>query len=202
MKINQEYKETALAALKGHWASAVLLGLVIMLISSVSATTGAFAALVSICVVMPLTVGVSAVFLEFLHGNVEQLTERSFKIGFANWSHNTCGMLLMGVYVFLWTLLLIVPGVIKSLSYAMTPFILTDKSELSAKEAIELSMAMMEGRKMDLFLLYLGFFGWAILSVLTMGIGFLWLSPYIYATTAAFYEDVKADYESRNVVVA
>ena len=111
-------------------------------------------------------------------------------------------MLLMGVYVFLWTLLLIVPGVVKALSYAMTPFILNDKPELSANETIELSMEMMEGRKMDLFLLYLGFLGWALLCILTLCIGFLWLEPYVYAATAAFYEDVKADYESRNVVVA
>ena len=196
MKTNQEYKETALAALKGNWTPAVLLGLVIVLISSVST------AAVSICVTMPLTVGVCVVFRELLHGNAEKMTERAFKIGFANWSHNTGGMLLMSAYVFLWSLLLIVPGVIKALSYALTPFILHDKPELSANEAIELSMKMMEGRKMDLFLLYLGFFGWALLCVLTLCIGFLWLEPYIYATIAAFYEDVKADYESRNVVVA
>ena len=202
MKTNQEYKETALAALKGNWTPAVLLGLVIMLISSVSAASGFFSTAVSICVTMPLTVGVCVVFRELLHGNAEKMTERSFKIGFANWSHNTGGMLLMGVYVFLWTLLLIVPGVIKALSYALTPFILHDKPELSANEAIELSMEMMEGRKMDLFLLYLGFLGWALLCLLTLCIGFLWLEPYIYATIAAFYEDVKADYESRNAVVA
>ena len=202
MKTNGEYKETALAALRGNWGPAVLLGLVIMLITSVSAASGLFSTAVSVCVVMPLTVGVSAVFRELLHDNVEKMTERAFKIGFGNWSHNTCGMLLMGVYVFLWTLLLIVPGVIKALSYAMTPFILNDKPDLSANEAIELSMEMMEGRKMDLFLLYLGFLGWALLCILTLCIGFLWLEPYVYAATAAFYEDVKADYESRNVVVA
>ena len=63
-------------------------------------------------------------------------------------------------------------------------------------------MKMMEGRKMDLFLLYLSFVGWALLCIFTLFIGFLWLEPYIYATTAAFYEDVKADYESGNIIVA
>ena len=200
MKTNQEYKEMALAALKGNWTPAVLLCLVVLLITSASAATGAFSTAISICVLMPLTVGVCVAFRDLLHGNAEKMTEKSFKIGFNNWSHNTGGMLLMAVYVFLWTLLLIVPGVIKSLSYALTPFILHDKPELTAKESIELSMEMMEGRKMDLFLLYLGFLGWALLYLLTCGIGFLWLEPYVYATTAAFYEDVKADYESRNVV--
>ena len=63
----------------------------------------------------------------------------------------------MSIYTFLWSLLLIIPGVIKGLSYSMTPFILTDKPELSANEAIELSMKMMDGHKMDLFVLLLIF---------------------------------------------
>ena len=202
MKTNQEYKETALAALKGNWPQAVLLGLVILLITSVPAVSGFFSIAVSVCVLMPLTVGVFVAFRELLHGNAEKITEKSFRIGFGNWKHNTRGMLLMCVYVFLWSLLLIVPGVVKSLSYALTPFILHDRPELSENEAIELSMKMMEGSKMDLFLLYLSFVGWALLCILTLFIGFLWLEPYIYATTAAFYEDVKADYESGNIIVA
>lgn len=196
MKTNQEYKEIALAALKGNWTPAVLLSLVILMVSSASAMSG----IVYICVILPLTVGVCVAFRDLLHGDAEKMTEKSFKIGFKNWTRNTGGMLLMAAYVFLWTLLLIVPGVIKSLSYALTPFILHDNPELSANESIELSMEMMEGRKMDLFLLYLGFIGWAILCLFTCGIGFLWLEPYMYAATAAFYEDAKADYENRVVV--
>ena len=108
-------------------------------------------------------------------------------------------MLLMTIYTILWSLLLIVPGIIKSLSYALTPYIVAEKPELSANESIELSMKMMDGHKMDLFLIILGFLGLAVLSIFTLCIGYLWLAPYMYAKMAAFYEDVKAEYESKNV---
>ena len=107
--------------------------------------------------------------------------------------------LLTNVYIFLWTLLLIVPGIIKALSYSMTAFILRDNKEVKYNEAIELSMAMMEGHKMELFWLYLTFIGWAILCIFTLGIGCFWLVPYMSSTFANFYEEVKADYQSRSL---
>ena len=82
----------------------------------------------------------------------------------------------------------------------MVPYILTDKPELTAEEAINLSMKMMDGHKLDLFILSLSFIGWSILAIFTLCIGYLWLTPYIYTTMVAFYEDVKAEYESKNVV--
>ena len=105
--------------------------------------------------------------------------------------------LLIFVYTFLWTLLFIIPGIVKSYSYAMTPYILADHPELSGEQAISRSMAMMQGNKLRLFLLHLSFIGWAILATLTCGIGFLWLYPYIYASMAVFYEDVKKDFEEK-----
>ncbi len=107
--------------------------------------------------------------------------------------------LLMSIYTFLWTLLLIVPGIIKSLSYGMTYFILRDHPELKYNGAIELSMEMMKGHKWDLFCLYLTFIGWFILAILTLSIGFLWLYPYVYSSLAHFYEDVKAEYEAKQI---
>lgn len=103
---------------------------------------------------------------------------------------------LQGLYTLLWTLLLIIPGIIKSLSYALTPYILHDHAELQYNSAIERSMEMMDGHKMRLFLLYLSFIGWGILALFTCGLGFLWLTPYVNASLAAFYEDVRADYEA------
>ena len=80
----------------------------------------------------------------------------------------------------------------------MTPFILKDYPELSANQAINLSMKMMEGRKFDLFYLYLSFIGWGILALFTLGIGYLWLMPYMYTSTAAFYQNVKEEYITNN----
>jgi len=97
---------------------------------------------------------------------------------------------LRGLYVFLWMLLLIVPGIIKAYSYAMTPFIMADHPELSASEAINRSKEMMEGHKLELFVLELTFFGWSILCALTMNLGRLFLNPYINASYAVFYRQI------------
>ena len=96
------------------------------------------------------------------------------------------------LYTALLALLFVVPGIIKSLSYAMTPFILEDHPELTASEAINRSKKLMDGHKMDLFILSLTFIGWEILSGLTLGIGFLFLNPYRNAAYAAFYRNISA----------
>lgn len=208
MKTNQELKNQALAALKGNWTPAVLLSLAVMAISVLPSFLGqsdqAVASLATIAisygVVLPLTVGVYAAFRKLLAGQQVKLVEDAFTTGFKSWGHNVGGMLLMVLYTILWSLLLIIPGIIKYFSYAMTPFILADKPELSANEAIELSMKMMDGHRLDFFILTLSFIGWSILCIFTLCIGYLWLVPYMYTTMAAFYEDVKAEYESKNVV--
>ena len=94
--------------------------------------------------------------------------------------------LLVNLYLFLWTLLFIIPGIIKSFSYAMTYFIINDHPEYSLNQAITESRRMMDGHKMEYFILCLSFIGWFILSCITLGIGFLWLIPYFYTTSAAF----------------
>jgi len=97
---------------------------------------------------------------------------------------------LRGLYVMLWSLLLIVPGIIASYRYAMTPFILIDHPELTASQAIERSKAMMNGHKGELFYLDLTFIGWGILAGLTMNLGHLALNPYRNAAYAVFYKDL------------
>ena len=98
-------------------------------------------------------------------------------------------LFLRNLYVFLWTLLLIIPGIIKSFSYAMTPFIMAENPDLTAQEAITLSKERMDGHKGELFWLGLTFFGWSLLATLTGGIGYIFLNPYMNAAYAAFYRD-------------
>lgn len=97
---------------------------------------------------------------------------------------------LRTLYTFLWSLLLIVPGIVAALSYAMTPFILEEHPELTASEAIARSKDLMDGHKMDLFLLNLTFLGWDILCALTANIGHLFLNPYKNAAYAVFYREI------------
>ena len=213
MKPNQEYKNAALASLKGKWAPAVLCAVVYIVVAGVfsasasltdsaslaagvAATVTLGSSLLSLLVASPLGVGYYNAHKELLLNGDDKMVSNSFKIGFSNWGHNVWGMLLMGIFVFLWSLLLLIPGIIKAFAYAMVPYILVDKPELSANEAINLSMKMMKGHKFDFFWLSLSFIGWGILAVCTLGIGFFWLFPYIYTTYAAFYQDVKAEYEA------
>lgn len=98
-----------------------------------------------------------------------------------------CQNFLRGLYVFLWSLLFIIPGIIASYSYAMTPFIMAEHPDMTASEAIRASKEMMYGRKWALFCLDFSFIGWALLCALTLNIGNLWLNPYMNAAYAAFY---------------
>ena len=105
------------------------------------------------------------------------------------------------LYVTLWMLLFIIPGIVKGLSYAMTPFILEDHPEMTASEAINASKKLMDGHKMDLYILSLTFIGWQILACLTMGIGFLFLSPYMNAAYAAFYRSISGPWQEARAYV-
>ena len=98
--------------------------------------------------------------------------------------------LRLTVFTFLWTLLFIIPGIIKSYSYSMSGFIMTENPEISSKEAMEVSMKMMAGNKWRLFCLQLSFIGWYILGAMACGIGIFFVQPYVNAAIAGFYDDV------------
>ena len=128
---------------------------------------------------------------------LKQYSKAAFDIKdlFSEFHRFTQGFLqnfLRGLYVFLWSLLLIVPGIIKIYSYAMTPFIMAENPDMTANEAISASKVLMAGHKGELFCLEWTFFGWMLLNALTLGIGSLALNPYMNATRAAFYKDITA----------
>lgn len=99
-----------------------------------------------------------------------------------------CTQFLMGLFTFLWSLLLLIPGIIKACSYSQAMYILADNPNLSPTEAINRSKEMMQGHKMEYFLLNLSFLGWTFLGVFTFGILYIWLIPYMQATFASYYK--------------
>ena len=198
IKCAKEMRATAAAALKGKWGSAVLGTFVYMAITCVgSAILGIIPGLNVIAIIASviLVSGFMVGLLNMLRTG--EKVDVSCLFEFFKESRLWVTILLMYVYTFLWTLLFVIPGIIKGYAYAMTPFILKDNPNMKNNEAIELSMAMMNGHKWDLFCLQLSFIGWAFLCVLTFGIGYLWLVPYMQTSTAAFYEDVKAEFASK-----
>lgn len=197
----KEHRAAARASLSGKWGDAVVLTLVYVLIMGaipiganefVSYQIGNIIQLL-LC---PIYYGFTVAFLDSVRTgescHIGQLLD-----GFREYGRVFGTIVLMYVYVFLWTLLLIVPGIIKGYSYAMTMYIMRDNPEMKYNAAIERSMAMMRGHKFDLFYLQLTFIGWGLLSLLTLGIGFLWLGPYVQTATAHFYEDVKNEYQDK-----
>ena len=100
---------------------------------------------------------------------------------------------LRTLYCSLWSLLFVIPGIIKGYSYAMTPFILADHPELTASQAISWSEELMDGHKTDLFILDLTFLGWDLLAALTLNLGNLFLNPYRNAAYAAFYRQIQTE---------
>lgn len=221
MKQNQEYKNEALAALKGNWAPAVLATLVYYLLTYlvmapyfVSVFTLDPADVMGVLdatkwvgvfylgfwlVIGPFLVGYVFSFKKLLVEGDNRITGNSFREGFKPYWRNVWASLFRAILIWLWSLLLVIPGIIKSLSYAMTMYIVKDHPELTVNEAIDLSKDMMYGHKYDLFYLYISFIGWYLLSILTLGIGTFWLMPYIQTAQASFYEDVKAEWELKSV---
>ena len=215
MKQNQDYKNEALAALKGNWAPAVLACIVLFVVAgiiygpnyvqSVSAslhgrnpaaginglTFGTW--LLSWLVFCPLAIGYYNAHRSLLAQGDNRITQNMFNIGFGNWFHHVLGYFLMAFFIFLWSLLLLIPGIIKYYSYGLTQYILVERPELSANQAIDESRRLMRGHKFDLFYLDLSFIGWYLLTIFTLGIGMLWVMPYHYSARASFWEDIKAN---------
>ena len=101
-----------------------------------------------------------------------------------------CLMLLSILYVALWALLLIVPGIIAAFNYAMAPFIMSENENMTASEALRASKDLMKGHRWELFCLGFSFIGWDLVSILTLGIGALFLNPYMNTAYAAFYREI------------
>lgn len=202
MRTNPELRHAGYKALEGKWGLFVgvtLITSIIAWIASLPTALDARYASVGISAVLQLLIlpfiwGFAVIFLHNHRGR--ECDMRNLFDGYRDFLRIFVTLLWRNILVSLWTLLLIVPGIVKSYAYAMTPYILHDHPELSDVKAIHLSREMMYGHKAKLFLLHLSFIGWGILCLFTCGIGFLWLLPYVYSAQAAFYEDLRADYET------
>ena len=181
-------------SLKGKWGLAILTFFIYTLITATPGsveTHGSFLKLSSMLILIiggPLALG-AAIFSLSLSRGKEARLEQLFQ-GFNNFSTALIAYLLVILYVLLWALLLIVPGIIAALGYSMTFYILADDPLMKPQDALKKSKSMMDGFKLKLFYLCLRFFLLALLCILTLGIGFLWLIPYVHVTMAKFYDDL------------
>ncbi|HEY8424300.1 MAG TPA: DUF975 family protein [Clostridia bacterium] len=189
MKTCKEYRKIAGIALKQNFGKIIAFGILASMIIGALLSTS-----FGIIIVGPLYIGTMVFFLRAIRN--EPLHYGALFEPFINkdFGRTEALFLLKNILICLWSLLLVIPGIIKSYSYAMADFIAVDNPNLRASDCISYSMIMMKGNKFKLFLLDLSFIGWYLLGILTLGIGFIFIAPYVKLAKAAFYEDLKAKY--------
>lgn len=185
-----DYRERAWAALRGKWGTMALITLIYMIIVSTCSVIPAVGQTASLLITGPFALSLATLSLTVLRGG-EIKVEMLFD-GFRNFVSAFLLQLVNSLLVMLWSLLFVIPGIVKAYSYAMSTYILADNPEMSQAECRKESMRMMQGHKWRLFCLQFSFLGWSILCALTFGILSFWVAPYMNTATAAFYEDLKA----------
>ncbi|HIZ70486.1 MAG TPA: DUF975 family protein [Candidatus Atopostipes pullistercoris] len=204
-----DIKREAKAQLQGNWRSAVILALIPSLFSvffiGTTARDPMNQTLLEDLVDMLLNIihtflliGVSFTFLDFIRQRIEFIDPLQGLIEAFRLKYFT-NLLLLKItkylYIFLWSLLLVVPGVMKAYSYSQAEYIykdIVDRTGVqpSAKECLQESERLMKGHRLDLFTLHLSFIGWYFLGFLTIGILFIWLNPYTTMAYTIFYENI------------
>lgn len=193
---NSMIKQSAKVNLQGKYGIAILALLIVLALSYAATSLSVGLAWVF---VLPVYIGY-AKFHTILAQNDEPDVDVMFD-GFRDrYFDHVLVMLLQKLFIFLWSLLLIIPGLVKAFSYAMVPYILQDQDyDVFGTDAITVSREMMDGYKGKLFMLHLSFIGWYILTVLTLGLLALYVQPYVKQSEAIFYQDVKLSYVQKRI---
>lgn len=182
-----ELKKQAKASLKNNWGYAIAAIVIYGAITAALSSTGIGGLFVGI-----FTLGYVAFFMAIIRGNKAKIED--LFCGFTdNFADSFVAGILISIFTFLWTLLFIIPGIVKAYSYSMTFYILKDNPGMSATEAITESRKMMDGHKWQLFCLDLSFLGWYIVGALCLGVGVFFVAPYHQMARANFYEALKAE---------
>lgn len=185
-----ELKSLAKQQIKGKIGTLFLVALVIALITGALGMIPTVGSIASMVITPAFTLATVAIYLKLAKGESVAVGDAfskfdqfwpAFKVNF-----------LVGLFTALWSLLFYIPGIIKGLSYSQANYILAENPGIGAREAINRSKAMMDGHKMELFVLNLSFIGWYLLCGITFGIAAIWVIPYVNATMTNFYNTVKS----------
>ena len=191
---NAVLMKMARESLKGKWGLAVATFFVYFLVAIGIQLIPFLGVIASLLISGPMALGI-VIFSLAVARNQEAKLGQIFE-GFNNFGNAIGTYILMVIFIFLWMLLLFIPGIIAAFSYSMTFYILSDEESIGPMEAIDKSKKMMDGYKWKYFCLMFRFFGWSILCILTIGIGYLWLMPYMQVSKAKFYDDLKTNLSS------
>lgn len=193
-KLYKQYAKKQLEGRKKIPAMATLIaGLISVLITSTSTLTGPLAPIIGL-----LTIAINGIlktaqchlYLEYFK-NHDKIPFSEFVKGFSYWINGALGALWFSLWVFLWSLLLVIPGIVKAFSYSQIFFILAENPDIEVSKAMKISKIMTKGFKGDLFVMVLSFIGWEILSFFTFEILQLWLTPYKNMSFTNAYKNMK-----------
>lgn len=191
MQSRTEIKAQAREALQAQYGTALVISIVFSLL--IAALGGASYGIAAVILSGPLTIAMNWGMLALWRAQETGLND-CFSHGFDNVGRKIGGYLWMMLWLAVWSLLFVFPAIVKSYSYAMTPYILADMPDINAKDALRLSMRMMNGHKLDLFVMDLSFLGWILLSALTGGILLvLYVQPYMAIARAGFFDELKQE---------
>ncbi len=185
MTQNQMLMRKAKEQLSGQWIPAVLATLIYYALISAAG----FTYIGELLVVGPLSVGY-AMFIIALTG-YQKADYNTLFDGFKNFGQTLVAGLLISVLVSIASVFLLVPGIILALGFSMTFFIMVDDPQITGIDAMQASWNLMKGHKWELFCLYCRFIGWCLLALLTCGILYLWIYPYITAAQLNFYRNIR-----------
>ena len=215
MRLYSEYRAMARETLEGRWGEAAVMALIVLIIAAVCSVPSVLSpflgledmnsllfrssadgltTLISLLVVSPLEFAMYNVLLAMARGQMEEDRALGTMFDFfkTDWVRYVKAIILEMVIIIPVSLITLgIGGIILSYAYQMVPYLMRDYPEIGAREALRLSRELMRGHKWDLFVLQFTFIGWIILSILTAGIGFIWLMPYMATAQAHFYQDLK-----------
>lgn len=191
MKTRSELKALAKQQIKGNIGGLFLLSLIVALISGVCSIIPVVGSIASLIITPALSFSIILAYYKLSLGNGYKPDAGEAFGGFSNFTGAFRVYWAQGIFTFLWMLLLIIPGYIKGIAYSQAMYILAENPEISGTEAIGKSQVLMRGHKMEYFVLQLSFIGWHLLAILTFGLLYIWLIPYMSATNANFYQSIK-----------
>ena len=185
MKTRAELKAMAKEQIRGKIGILFVIMLIVGCISAVADTL-----VVGLFITPAFTLSIIRVYQGIANG--EKPTAKDSFAGFDDLWTAFKTTFFMALFTFLWSLLLVIPGIIKAISYSQAMLIVAENPGMGAREAINRSKAMMEGHKMEYFVLGLSFIGWYLLGAITLGIAYIWIIPYVSATQVNFYNELKS----------
>lgn len=189
----RDYRHAAWEKLRGKWGTMAIATLIYALILGACGALsliyiGGFAALF-----LTGAFALGLAIMALAAARKQEVRAAQLFDGFKNYGSSLALYLLIAIFTALWTLLFIIPGIVKAYSYSMSWYILADTPQMGANAARKRSMELMRGNKWRLFCLHCSCIGWLLLCILTLGILTLWIAPYLQTAQAEFYRDLIAE---------